>query len=117
MGETLAIPPAATGDLLVITTHSGEQKFTGIREMRISKQNLAYEDPEVQIKSQDARLGILFILRENAREARRSQGAQKNPQRHLWVFQTAETQPKHRFAALTIVLMIAAMALSALGNQ
>lgn len=81
------------------------------------KQNLAYEDPEVQIKSQDARLGILFILRENAREARRSQGAQKNPQRHLWVFQTAETQPKHRFAALTIVLMIAAMALSALGNQ
>lgn len=47
MGETLAIPPAATGDLLVITTHSGEQKFTGIREMRISKQNLAYEAPKV----------------------------------------------------------------------
>ena len=32
MGETTAIPPAATGDLLDITTHSGEQKFTGLEK-------------------------------------------------------------------------------------
>lgn len=50
MGETLAIPPAATGDRSVITTHSGGPKFTGIREMRILKQNLAYEAPKVHKK-------------------------------------------------------------------
>gem|GEM_PF-4430174 len=53
MGETLAIPPAATGDWSVITTHLGGPNFTGIREMRVyspilaKKQNLAYEDPKV----------------------------------------------------------------------
>jgi hypothetical protein len=41
----VTIPPAATDDLSVTTTHSGGQKCAGMREMRILKQNLAYEIP------------------------------------------------------------------------
>jgi hypothetical protein len=51
MGETLAIPLAATDDRSVITTHSGGSKHAGIRQMRVEKQNLAYEIPKVHYLS------------------------------------------------------------------